>query len=857
MRIMLNGKWQFKQTDKNDWMDATVPGCNYLDLMDNEIISDPFKGMNENDVQWVGEKDWEYRRFFDITESDFECSRIVLNCEMLDTVCDIYINDCLLGKSENCFLKYSNNIYSYLHTGKNEIRIVFHSPVVYVREKYKACPTPVNSNGMNGICHIRKPQCHFGWDWGPVLPSSGITGDIYIDFIKYHSLNFVKVNQFYKGGKVKIKVQANVSKYSSKKYICEISLVSPDGTTVTQTGTNVRFFIDNPELWWTKELSGKSKQPLYKIITVLRLDNGERLDRQVKKIGLRMIELRRTNDKYGQNFKFYLNRVPLFIKGANYIPPDSFITRFNKDKLNYLLDAVQFSNINMLRIWGGGYYGSDEFYEACDERGILVWQDFQFACMAYPFFDCEFLENVKKEVRYNVGRLSHHPSLAVWCGNNEIEDMHMAWAHMQKYVDYTEKFFYEMLEPEVRRFNTFVQYIPGSPIGISHNNGVHSDNVGDTHLWGVWHGLQPMNHYRRHMTRFCSEFGFESLPDMKTIETFAAPSDYSLSSAVFKAHQKCDNGNDKMVYYIASRFNLPKKFKDYVYLSQVTQQECIADATEHWRRHRGRCNGAMYWQLNDCWSVCSWSSIDYFGNYKALQYKARYFNAPLSVSIEDTKEYIRIFVINDLTVNKYVDIEYELFDFETGTLFKKKRFIESKALRYQKVFSLDVETLKKKFNTKRIGLCARLYENGEELMQKTVLFDSEKNLDLPKAKLKCRITLEEDRLKLDISSDKYARFVKVESSKSVLPFSDNFFDLLPGQSKTVTMNKDKSMSLKEQAESITAYSLCNIEPSGDALDTKMKQFKVFLSPVNLANAFYHGKPSKDTKVQGRKEIRFV
>lgn len=845
MKKTLNGKWLFKQADKGAWLPASVPGCNFLDLMDNGVIADPFIGLNEADVKWVGEKDFEYKKVFEVSEDELKADDILLNCKMLDTICDVYINGSLLFKGNNCFVGYSNSIKSLLKSGENEIYIVFYSPVNYVSEKYRKSPTPVNSNGQNGIVHIRKPQSHFGWDWGPVLPCSGITKDIELEFVDGGRINYLKAEQVLGEGKAVITVSADIAEYAECS--CEIILTCPDGSVMTRKGSSAVFEIENPELWWTRELSGRESQPLYSVKAVL-YHNEKAVDEAEKKLGLRTIELNRESDKYGRNFQFVLNGVPLFIKGTNCIPYDNFITRFDNEKLNYFLDAVQFSNLNMLRIWGGGYYESDEFYNACDERGILVWQDFQFACQAYPFFDEAFLGNVKSEVEYNVKRLCHHPSLAVWNGNNEIEDMHMSWVHMTKYVDWTEKFFYDILEPEIRKYDVQTPYTPGSPIGISHNRGVSSDNVGDTHLWGVWHGLKPMTYYRRRMTRFCSEFGFESLPDIKAIEQFAKPEDYDLNSDVFSAHQKCASGNDKMVYYIASRFNLPEKFEDYVYLSQVTQNECIADATEHWRRNKGRCNGSMYWQFNDCWGVCSWSSIDYYGNYKALQYGARHFNAPLSVSIEDTKDYIKVFVLNDLKEKQKIEAEYQIFDFEKGTAEKYITDIEVDAVENVLAFELDVNELKRVYNPKRTGVCARLYKNGELINQKVVLLDKEKNLVLPKAKLRTKITIEDNQLSLRIKTDNFARLVKAESSKSILPFSDNFFDILPNEKKVITIKADKNMSLRELAESIKVYSLCNIRFDKNILKTKWKRFKVYLSPINIGNAFYHGKPSKDVEL---------
>lgn len=844
MKKSLNGNWLFSELGKNNFKDAIVPGCNFLDLMNNGDIPDPFYSTNEKKVSWVSKCDWEYKKSFIITENELLADSIILNCKMLDTVCDVFVNNTLVSSCKNCFIGYAFEVKDRLVNGENEIRIVFYSPVKYVENKYKNCITPINSNGQNGIVHIRKPQCHFGWDWGPVLPLCGISGDIYLDFVNKAKINDLNVTQSHDNG-VKINAAADITCYDNVS--CEITVVDPDGKSISKEGDSAEFSIENPQLWWTYELSGKKEQPLYTVSAALKY-NGEIVDVCEKKIGLRTIALNRERDEYGKNFQFILNGIPLFIKGSNYIPPDSFITRFNHERLNYFLDAAQFSNMNMLRIWGGGYYESDEFYNECDKRGILVWQDFQFACQAYPFFDTEFLNSVIDEVEYNVKRLCHHPSLAVWNGNNEIEDMHMAWAHMTKYVDWTEKFFYHILEPEIRKYDLSTPYTPGSPVGISHNKGVYSDNVGDTHLWGVWHGLQPMNYYRRRMTRFCSEFGFESLPDLKAIEKYAKPEDYSLSSEVFKAHQKCANGNDKMIYYIASRFDLPENFKDYVYLSQVTQLECIADATEHWRRNKGRCNGSMYWQFNDCWGVCSWSGIDYYGNYKALQYGAKHFNAPLCVSAEDTDKYIKIFAINDLMCKKNVKVEYEIFDFTSGTLELAQKQIELDALENKEVFFINVNNIKKAYNFKHAGVAVRLIEGETLLQQKVVLLDREKNLALPKSKLKTKIVIEDDKLNITVQADKFARLVKLESNKSSLAFSDNFFDLLPGQSKTVTIEKDNAMSLKELAESICVYSLCNIKPDKNKLKSKWLQTKVFLSPVNIANAIHHGKVAKDVKL---------
>lgn len=841
MIISISGKWEFRQTGSNDWKTANVPGCNFLDLMENGEISDPFIGLNERDAEWVGQTDFEYRRKFELTQKDFDSDEIILIAKQLDTICDIYINDRLAFSSNNCFVEQQFDIKPLSKVGVNEIRIYFHSPVNYVKEKYKECSTPVNSNGQNGIVHIRKPQCHFGWDWGPVLPLSGITDEIFLKLVNKGKINSLLASADYDFEKGIVKASADVE--CDENVECVISLFSPNGKLIEKQTNDACFVVENPELWWSYDLSDKKEQPLYLVKAELFCD-GEVIDECSKNVGIRHIELNRERDEWGRNFQFKINGVPIFAKGANYIPPDSFITRFDGEKYDYLLDAFQFSNMNVLRVWGGGYYCSDILLEKCDRRGILVWQDFMFACQAYPFFLDDFLENVKGEIAYNVRRMCSHPSLALWCGNNEIEDMHMAWINMPKYINWTEKFFYEIMEPEIRKIDELTPFTPGSPIGQSHNVGVYADNVGDTHLWGVWHGLKPMNYYRRRMTRFCSEFGFESLPDMNSIRIFATPEDYDLNSKVFLSHQKCMNGNDKMVYYIATRFDLPKHFRDYVYLSQVTQLECIADATEHWRRNKGRCNGSMYWQFNDCWGVCSWSSIDYYGNYKALQYGAKHFNEPFTVSFEDSDDGVRLFVLNDRIENKTATLEYALFDFTDGIIMSESADI---AVEDKLVVDIPSDWLSR-CNKNHSGLVATLKEDGKIVSRKTLLLDKEKNLDLPKAKLKTVISVKGNTLELRIKTDNFARLVKAECSKTHLPFSDNFFDLLPNEEKVITMTLTDGMNPKEIAESIVVYSLCDIETDKSRVRSFAKRAKVYFSPVNIGNAVHHGKVPKDIEL---------
>lgn len=842
LKKSLCGQWTLKDKKGEYKLPATVPGSNYLDLLNEGIIPDPFYGENEKEVYWVAQRDWVYEKSFTITADELAADKITLICKRLDTIAEVFVNGEKVASADNCFMGFEFDVKKYLKEGENTLLVEFESPVNYVKERYEKEKTPPNSNGQNGIVRIRKPQCHFGWDWGPILPVSGIGDDIYLEIRNEGKITDMKIRQKKnEDGSFTVKVNVEGDFYEGEKVT--VSLTAPNGEEMKAKGTEVEFIVSEPELWWTYELSGKKNQPLYTVKAVLK--NGRKTsDTAEKKIGLRTIELDRSADEYGETFRFILNGVPLFIKGANFIPGDSIPTRFTKDKIEYLLDTALYSNMNMIRIWGGGYYESDGFYDLCDEKGILLWQDFMFACQAYPFFDDAFLENVKKEIAYNIKRLRHHASLALWCGNNEIETMSMGWINFPKYIKWTEKFFHNILPDEVRKYDEDTPFIPGSPCGTGHMKEVDSDNYGDIHLWAVWHGLQNMKYYRKRMTRFCSEFGFESLPDIKTIRTFAEEKDYDIHSPVFSAHQKCNSGNDKMLYYIASRFRLPKKFEDLVYLSQVTQLECISDATEHWRRNKGRCNGSIYWQFNDCWGVCSWSSLDYYGNYKALQYRAKHFNAPVSVSVEDKNKRVKMFILNDKNESKRVTLKCKIFDFESGIIQEKSREFEVKALENKECFTVYEKQLGAKYDLKKTGIKAELYENGELINEKTYLFMPEKELLFKEPKLTLEARDEGDVISVTVKSDIFARLVRIESSLTTLPFSENYFDLLPCESKTVTIKKDGKFSAEELMGSFS-LKCANVLPSKSTELYDLKErARVFLKPENLGQWVYYGQKGR-------------
>lgn len=833
--ISLNGAWEFREANGTEWLPATVPGCNYLDLMALHRIEDPFYGDNEKKALWVSETDWEYRRSFTVPESFCDAEEQLLVCERLDTVCDVFINGICVGRGENSHRAYRFPVKAVLRPGENSLRILFHSPMAYVRKKQKEAPMPFNvNNEVTGIPHIRKAQCDFGWDWGPLLPYSGVCGEIRLEARRIARLAEITLKQEHENGCVLLHMEAASLSLCAAETRLQATVLSPQGTLLfqrEQAGDHARFdvSISKPELWWTAELSGKREQPLY-TVTLTLLHGGEILETQEKKIGLRTLELNQERDRWGQNFQFILNGVPIFAKGGDWIPPDSFPTRFTPELAEKTIERVRDSNMNMLRIWGGGSYGSDVFYDLCDRYGLLIWQDFMFACEPYPFYNETFLQNVKEEIRINVTRLRHHASLCLWCGNNEIEAMSGNWRTYRRLMDGTEQFFYHILPKWLKRLDPATPYIPGTPCGNGYLSNVGDDSCGDTHLWQVWHGYKPLYYYRKRHTRFCSEFGLESAPHWQTLEEFIAPGDRALNSQAMGVHQKCRNGNNKMLYYMASRFFIPQKFEDLCTLTQLIQSEGVRDATEHWRRNRGRCNGSLWWQLNDCWPVNSWSSIDYRGRFKALQYAAKHFFAPVTVSLEDCGSQVRFFVINDKPApfDGMLKIHLRTFDGKHMACARKPVHVDglTAPLLSQKDFS---PYLKK--HGKGVFLQADLLDGqGAMLSRRTLLFAPEKALSFPKTPIQTTLEVHGAELVIRLKSEGFVRFLQLDLQGNSAPFSDNFFDLLPGEEKRVALPLEAPDSVEHLRERLRLRSLADMEPKGGRLSDAVTRLKIRLLP---------------------------
>jgi beta-mannosidase len=651
-KTSLAGKWEFRQANTREWMPANVPGGAHTDLMALGKIPDPFYGDNELKVQWVAKSDWEYRRSFKVTKEFISEDQVYLVCDGLDTIANVFVNDKLVGASQNMFRQYRWDIKGLLKEGDNEVRVYFYSPVNYASEQNTKKPMPSVSQAIAGGPHIRKAPCQFGWDWGPQLPPIGIWQHIRLEGYSQARIKGVHLRQFTQAKKSRIEASVNLEQWGGKNVELEMVVTSPDGkkhlaTTVKSVREKLVIEIRNPQLWWP---NGYGTQPLYQVSISLKNGNDV-LDARQYQLGLRSLELVQKPDEWGQSFTFEVNGVSVFAKGSDWIPADSFPTRITDEHLENLFKSTVASHQNMLRVWGGGFYEEERFYNLCDKYGVLIWQDMVFACNVYPFDDPDFVANVKEEIYQNMERLRHRASLALWCGNNEMEWGWESWSWMKEAGQYKEAydvFFHKTLPVWVAEMDPDRTYWPSSPSSNTPFTDVNGQKQGDAHYWEVWHGRKPFTAYRDQYPRFMSEFGFQSLPPMETVKTYAEEKDWNMTSYIMEFHQRSGSGNGLMIGQMTDTFLMPKDFSSLVYLSMILQAEGIRYGVEHWRRNKHRVSGTLIWQLNDCWPVASWASLDYFGRWKALHYAAKRFYAPVLLSVEDVGQTMSIHLTSDV-----------------------------------------------------------------------------------------------------------------------------------------------------------------------------------------------------------------
>lgn len=803
----INKGWQFSEDGKNEWLPAKVPGCVHTDLLDNGKIDDPFYRLNERKVQWIDKSNWDYKTSFTVDEKLLRHDRIALDFKGLDTYAEISVNGQKVDSTDNMFREYLVDVKSYLKKGENQLQIKFLSPIKEGLKKYDAngFVIPVSDNDLAGVGQVegdkkvsvytRKAAYDFGWDWGPRLVTSGIWRPVYLKAWDKARINNLQVVQH--------EVEDSVAQFSAiievnaEKKMPATYKIMVDGKTLAssaiklQKGTDsysVNFDIKNPKLWWT---NGLGKHPLYQVSAVLSIEG--RTETKSTRIGIRTLELVREKDDDGTSFYFKLNGVPVFMKGANYIPNDVFPSRVTNEKYQKVINTAKTSNMNMLRVWGGGIYENDEFYDLCDKAGILVWQDFMFACAMYPGNDA-FLDNVKKEAADNVKRLRNHPCLALWCGNNEILSAWYQWGWKEKEEAKSKEnadkiwktyqdIFQKILPEAVKKYDPSRSYWSSSP---SAGMGAPSDlKNGDDHYWGVWWGKEPFQNYATHIARFMSEYGFQSFPELKTVKQYALPEDYKIDSEVMNSHQRSSIGNKTIEYYMRQDYKQPKDFESFLYVGQVLQAEGIKFALEGHRRAKPYCMGSLYWQLNDCWPVASWSSTDYYQRWKALQYFVKKGFEPILVSPYLDGRFLKIDIVNDEQRKINAQLNLRMVDFSGEVVWEKSVLATIPENSNTSYFDINRYDFLRDKDSRKEVLVVEVVEKGKMLASNKFYFRPVKELNLPTPKVKYKIMPVDSGYQIQLKTDKLAKNLYLTIGDQQGFFSDNYFDMLPNEKADV------------------------------------------------------------------------
>ena len=802
--------WQMRELGSTAWQEAVVPGTVYTDLLRNGKMEDPFWKDNEDKICALMEKDYEYRCRFTLLPGMLKNHRVVLHFDGLDTLADIYVNQTYAGKAYNMHRIWEFDVKDLLQEGENELQVIFHSPLKYIAEAYKKYGNIGNDDTYEGFMHLRKAHYMFGWDWGAHLPDAGIFRPVSLLGIQEARIDNVYIQQSHGEDRVSLAFRVEVGesvKSLPSTFTYTVRIKEPEGRTWVLEDSPEELTIENPKLWWVNNLGS---QPLYDICVTLRYQ-GTILDTWERKIGLRQVTMRREKDRWGESFAHELNGRSIFAMGADYIPEDHLLGRTGSEKTRKLLEACREANFNVIRVWGGGCYPEDWFYELCDEMGFLVWQDFMFACSVYELTP-EFEENIRREFADNIKRIRHHASLGLWCGNNEMEMFvdEGCWVTKPSEVrDYL--FMYERILPEVlSKYDPQTFYWPASPSSGGSFDDPNDPDRGDVHYWKVWHGNRPFSEYRKHFFRYASEFGFQAFPFKKTLEQITDdPEDFNIFSYVMEKHQRNYGANGKIMNYLQQTYRYPTEFTTLLYASQLLQADAIRYGVEHFRRNRGRCMGAVYWQLNDCWPVVSWSSIDYGGRWKALHYYAKRFFAPVMISCREEgwmtqeanmnrqhftfEKSIRLNVANETLEDKKIKVCWQLRNQKAEILRLEEQEITVPAL--SAVWMEKTELPHADVFTQYVSFQAIEVKDGEEkaqvLSEGTVIFSYPKYFRYEDPCL----TWEKEGNKIRVTASSYAKSVEILNEEEDLVLSDNYFDL-NGDTKEVEIISGNADTLR-------------------------------------------------------------
>ena len=797
VKLQLHENWQLCNVRKLDWVPAQVPGDIYAAFFMAGKMSDPSFEDNEYQAKALMEEDYEYRTVFTYERAKFEnCQEIILRFEGIDTIADIYLNGCCLGKADNMHRVWKFPVRELLENGENVLRVIIRSPLKFMAEAFQKYKNRGNDDTIEGFMHLRKAHYMSGWDWGACLPDGGIFRPVTLMGVESARLDSVYIRQVHENGRVLLIPEVDVETVDDEENETEndtesleyvVTVTSPDGTKNTWKDCPDEIEVDHPQLWWP---NGLGEQPLYEIKVDL-ISGGKIVDTWCRKIGLRTLTMHIEKDKWGESFAHEINGHQVFAMGADYIPEDNLLQRTSRERTRELLLQCKRANFNTVRVWGGGYYPEDWFFDLCDELGLMVWQDFMFACSVYELTP-EFEANIRQEFIDNIKRLRHHASLALWCGNNEMEMFVKEGTWVTKPTEVRDYLLmYERIIPEVlREYDPDTFYWPASPSSGGSFDDPNDPNRGDVHYWEVWHGNKPFAEYRKYFFRYASEFGFQSFPSVKTLETVTDdPRELNPFSYVMEKHQRNYGGNGKIAKYMQAAYRYPENFSDFVYASQLLQADGIRYGVEHYRRNRGRCMGAIYWQLNDCWPVISWSSIDYYGRWKALHYYAKRFFAPVMLSCEEQswmtvgadmnrqhfefEKSIHLNVTNETLKPRKVLVKYAVRNAKAEVLCQEEQWVEVPAL--SSVWMDKVELPEIDCFNEYVSYEA--WENEQIISQGTVIFSYPKYFRYQDPKLTVRTEGDE----IIVSAQAYAKSVEITNKNDDLILEDNYFDMNAGE----------------------------------------------------------------------------
>lgn len=823
--------WRFRDaTQKSPWRPAIVPGCVHRDLRRHHLIPDPFYGTNELDLQWIEEHDWEYRATFSVPPRLLAEEIVELVCDGLDTLCTVKLNGRPVATTDNMFITHRWNVRLLLRPGRNELRFHFASTrraLLHTRPEHQ----PREANDSVGRSSVfRKEPCQSGWDWGPRFVTAGIWRELRLEAWSGNRLDSVRVAQVHqrRGRKVKAVTLTLTPELAhadkSVTYSATLSLGKQTVATVEGAANALQMEIGNPRLWWP---AGQGAQPLHDLAVTARDRAGRVIGEWQRRIGLRTIELDRHADRWGESFQFVVNGRPVFAKGANWIPAHSFVAGLTRtDYARDLRAAVQ-ANMNMVRVWGGGIYESEDFYDLCDELGLLVWQDFMFACTIYPG-DREFLRSVKREAADNIRRLRHRASLALWCGNNEVETLNWDWLEQTPRLRRNyHALFHRLLPAAVAAHDDHTPYWPTSPWrGAGRNNNYrlkeHGERSGDTHYWDVWHDRHPVKSYEQWKFRFVSEFGMQSYSSPATQATFCRAADANVFGPVMENHQKNIGGNQVILDYVSRRYRFPKSQAALIYLSQLNQAYCMQTGVEHYRRLTPRCMGALYWQLNDCWPVASWSSIEFTGRWKALHHVARRFFAPALVSAHvpgdestvlgnyrrSSVRQVNLHTVYDAPQSAIGVLLWDLFHLDGRRLLGGRKRVSLRPGRSVRQQTLDLAKPLAAHGRDHLYLRIALEIDGVRVSEDTVFLAPPRFLELPRGRTKVKVRcLTPTQALLTFSSPVFQHRFAFDLPGLAHETSDNYFELYPDEKKEVLVEFAKPVTKSAVTSVLTWQSL--------------------------------------------------